>query len=144
MTMRAAYADYAFPKMLDTLNLNRWDYGCRTIASHIFGIYFNWSFANKTWDTPPRVDSWEGALWEIRQRCGQGFTDSALFYMFKTLGDFPDPRLSKHLRENTMSIEDFNAYFSLGFSIGEQVVDNQLHHLAEVNQILNKRGLLIK
>ena len=144
MRVRGAYAGYAFRKMLDVDDLNRWDHPYRGLTSSVLANYFNWSFANKTW-SQPLGNSWEGALWEIRERCGQRFTDMALFYMFKTLGDVADPKLLKDRRAGyTVSSEEFNLYFFHGFLSGEQVVDNQFHNLSTIGQILRDHGLTSK
>jgi len=91
MAVRYVFAAYLFPVLMGGKDLSKRDYLFRDFAAHVFATYFSWSFSNKTWDTPPRANSWERALWEIRQCCGQDFTDRTLFYMFKTLSDFTDP-----------------------------------------------------
>jgi hypothetical protein len=141
MVVLAVYSGYVFSKIFDDLNQSRPDRDYRTFASLVFATYFNWSFANKTWSEPPRMDSWEGALWEIRGRCGKDFTDRALFYTLKTLDDFVDPNQFPRSDNYTISHDQVNKYFLDRFIRGEQVVDNRMGNRGAIYQILKKRGL---
>ena len=141
MTIVGAYSDYAFSKLLDDGNRSNPKNAYRGIMAHIFATYFNWSFSDKTWSNPPRTDSLDGALWEIRGKCGKDFTDHALFYTFKTLDDFLDPNLLPTTESYTLSGEQVNKYFVSRFRIGVQVRDIDFRNWFTIQEILKNRGL---
>jgi hypothetical protein len=132
LSAHRAYARYAFSAMLDALNWNRPDRQHRILASWVFVDYFVSVFSGKR----PKLTSggthnWVGALWEVRQECGEYFADKTLLF---TLRAFDDP-------SDKDPKQEFDQYFFERFRSGESVVDNRLFHLPKIREILRRRGL---
>src|SRR5208283_1685338 len=88
------YADYAFDILLsitfDPAAPHKGE--LRSSAGHVFSRYYAYSHLGHyslfpSSDSPNNPNNWCNALWEIRQKCGKDFTDSALFYTFKKMDD---------------------------------------------------------
>lgn len=137
------YAGFAFSQMMDEFNKSKPGHAFRSNMAMIFSKYFTWSYSGSTWKSV-RSDSWESALWEIRNTCGRDFTDRSLFYMFTLIDDFSaDQKFVRDEKSNyTISKEELNEYFLRGLTAGEQVVDNNLRNLTISMQILKRHGLI--
>jgi hypothetical protein len=137
-TWRRAYADYVFDTIFkthstrDRLSIRTWD-------AWIFTDYFASSYANQRPKDIKGMNGWVGALWEIRDSCGQDFTDRSLFYTHKSI--IQD-------QEKGFKIADeegdkvFNKYFSTCFLHGAWVLDNDFQNRTKIGQILRKYNLL--
>lgn len=126
---------YASSVMFDTLNLTKPDRSHRVHASWAFVDYFFSIFSGKPpLTTSEGVHNWVGALWEIRQMCGQEFTAKALLFTLKSFDDASD-KVPK---------EKCDEYFFHRFVSGTSVVDNEFSNLPKVRDVLKARGLLPK
>jgi hypothetical protein len=75
------------------------------------------------------LDKWCVALWDIRQRYGQDFTDKLLFYTFQ---QWQPARTTE---------SNFDAYFMSRFFSGIFVAANDDEQESAISAILKKRGL---
>ena len=77
-------------------------------------------------------DDWVGALWDIRQKYGKQFADSAIAFSLRAFNDFRDLDGNPKLDPNT--------YLRDSVLTGEAAVDNKLSNRAGINEILNRHG----
>jgi hypothetical protein len=151
MIVRSAYADFAFPLLLKTNDRSSIGYAFRRGTSQVMANYYNFSYSGRTWELnghalPMRPESWESALWEIRNACGKDFTDRVLFYMFKQIDIFSsDPKFYRDPQGIfTISQKDFNEYFFGGLLAGDNVIDDNFQKRPLIGSILKAHGLLDK
>ena len=133
IAIRKVYANYAFRTMLRAYSHSLPDKTHRVFAGLVFSDYFVYSFSIKDPPLPQDgMDDWVQALWDIRKKFGQDFTDRALFFTFKA---FDDPREKD-------AGEEFNAYFFGMFLTGAEVVDYQFQKLTSIGEILRAHRLI--
>jgi hypothetical protein len=148
MAAIAAYNTFAFPRILDCDNRSRLDLAFRQWSSVWLSIYFNWSYSGhpsiyKGRVVVPRKNTWEAALWQIRNELGKSFTDQSLFYMVKRLDNLvADRRFQKSGDNYSVSTAESNTYFYQGFLLGESIVDNHFSSLSRIGAILKSNGLM--
>ena len=90
--------------------------------------YFSDSYLNKHRRDPKAFSGWTDALWDIRNNCGQDFTDRVLYYA--------------SMIETQSGEKDFNKYFSDRLFRGVSVVDNYFQDSPKIGKILRKYNLL--
>ncbi len=139
LMVHSAYAQYAFPVILNASTPGELTFRYRLPASLICHVYYVDSFDNHepTSLNPGASDTgaWVAALWEIRRVYGRSFADSALMYAIQSFDD--EAGVTSARQE-----ESFSQYFYHRFSFGEQVVDNQFKKLKAINDILRRRNLI--
>jgi hypothetical protein len=136
---RRAYAYYFFTVIFDRHSQK--DAGLKFRKEwiiHIFLDYFANSYSNKRPKFAKGIDEWVNALWDIRDSCGQDFTDRALFYTSEVKIE-----AEEKIEKNFKNFEkDFNKDFSLRFLEGAWVVDNNLQNRPKIGEILRRHNLL--
>lgn len=105
---------------------------------HIFLDYFANSYPNKRPKFAKGINEWVNALWDIRDSCGQDFTDRALFYTSEVKIE-AEEKIEKDFKNFE---KDFNKDFSLRFLDGAWVVDNNLRNRSKIVEILKRHNLL--
>lgn len=133
---RNAYAQYFFRRIFGYEHLGNAELEFRRSWT---GVIFASYFAGSYWTERPwhmeGFNGWVKALWDIRDSCGQEFTDRALFYAFKF----------KEVKSSFKKFEDdFNEDFAYRFFWGVEVVDNDFHNRPKIIQVLKKYNLLLK
>jgi hypothetical protein len=136
---KRAYAYYFFTVIFDRHSQK--DAGLKFRKEwiiHIFLDYFANSYSNKRPKFAKGIDEWVNALWDIRDSCGQDFTDRALFYTSEVKIE-----AEEKIEKNFKNFEkDFNKDFSLRFLEGAWVVDNNLQNRPKIGEILRRHNLL--
>lgn len=108
--IRNAYGYYVFTRILGTPKTSLIEDGNRWAATMFFGTYFVNSYSNTKYSGRR---SWDGALWELREKLGQDFMDHAMFYAVKMFDVKP-----------YNGQEDLNRFFRYRLERGLGVMDN--------------------
>jgi hypothetical protein len=125
--IRKVYASYFFRKLFGTFlagngmppNLSN-----EGTAATLYEVYYASSFANLNLDsTEWRGHTWMEALWDIRSKKGQDFTDRALYYTYKTW-------------DSQQMSGEFDRSFLTRFLAGVWVIDNNGASIESVDSIL--------
>lgn len=134
--LRAVYSIYTFNRIL--LWPDTWKpevFGAQAeddeIAAWIYSCYFSKSFSGKsTCDNATPGRQWVDALWEVRRKYGQEYTDSLMCYALKMWRDLP-----------TKYADNFDRFFRYKLVAGESVKDNSADRYRELNEILQRHGI---
>jgi len=134
MAPARAYAIYCFHVLLGSFATTIPDHR-RESAAWIFEGYFVASFSGKH-PGPSASDTgkWVGALWDVRQRYGQKFTDEMVALTLKSLNDLGRTGENREL--------DLNRYFYNSLMSAEFALDNDLSTLPRIKEILKRRNLV--
>ncbi len=92
-----------------------------------FASYLNWSFWNKRYRD--NVSNWPVALWTVRERFGQEFTDGFVAQALISIKDNPKEGLDSHV----------DTYLCQKLKIGEGVRDSGFSNWPQVLDILADR-----
>ncbi len=127
--LRAAYSTYVFETSLvptdggPLVPMNE-------EASWVFFCYYPSSFSGNTVCAPDAPASkWRSALWEIRTKYGQVYTDKFLYYTFKMWSTTPNKQ------------DNFDLFFWNKFAAGETVINNDGDRYNAVSKILKEHGI---
>ena len=123
------YSSSIFARLFDTCGKDADEIDFNNGRAYIFSDYYTSSFTNALHISGSAYGNWSKALWEIREKYGQSFTDNAMFYTYK----IAPPR-----RPNE---RDFAQVFSNQFRHGMSQVDNNFENRYGVQKVLQSHGL---
>src|ERR1017187_7818904 len=139
-TIRNLYALWVFRRMFRSAPFSplgggtfHANYNHLEVMSSLYSCYYRSGLANRNvcphdWSG----SSWMKAIWNIRQRYGREFTDSAMLFTVKAWGSF-------YRAEPT-----FDAFFKDRFLKGVSVLSYDVKLLADIEKILHDHGLGIQ
>ena len=122
-----AYAGYVFRNLVDTHSASsKESHICTSWTSGIFTEYFISSYLNQPPKESKGFNGCINVLWDIRNSCGQYFTDQSLYYASRSDGIYAG---------------DFNKYFMNRLRTGINVIDNNFSEASKVQAILKKHSM---
>jgi hypothetical protein len=129
--IRRVYASYVFRTLFGTFGGASIgpDFMKDETTATLFEVYYTSSLANRNLDSTEWLGHrWMEALWDIRQKKGQDFTDRAMYYTYKTWDPKPVPG-------------DFESKFWTRFLAGVWVIDNNGKSIEAVQSIVSQHHI---